>query len=75
MFILQLNPTLNVYSKIGKGRALFIIEYGEDRNTIWVIVLNKTNEIKHLDSNDIRLEENFTLGDEKILLPEDWVKK
>ena len=70
--ILQLNPVLPVYTKLGKGRALFILDYGADINTCWIVVLNKTSEIKHFDSNDIRLEENYTYGTGKPELPEDW---
>lgn len=68
----QLNPTIPVYTKLGKGRALLIIDYGMDVNTCWVVSLNETGEIKHLDSNDVRMEENHTFGTKKAILPDGW---
>ncbi len=71
--MLQLNPSLFVYTPLGKGRALFIIDYGMDINTCWVVAL-KDGQIKHFDSNNIRLEENYTFGIDKPDLPEGWIK-
>jgi hypothetical protein len=71
--ILQLNPTIPVYTKLGKGRAIMVIDYGQDINTCWVVALIN-GEIKHFDSNDIRMEENHTYGFSKPKLPDDWVK-
>ena len=68
----QLDPTLNVYTPLGKGRTLFMIDYGIDMNTIWVVCLNGTNEIKHFDANNIRIEENYTLEDKPLTLPDGW---
>src|SRR6516162_3788804 len=51
--ILQLNPEMMVYTPLGHGRTIFIIECGADMNTCWVVVLTATGEIKHFDSNDI----------------------
>lgn len=60
--ILQLNPTIPVDTKLGKGRALIVIDYGQDFNTCWVVALDKGGVIKHFDSNQITLQENFTYG-------------
>lgn len=70
--ILQLNPHVPVYTKLGKGRALIVIDYGPDINTCWVVALDKTGEIKHFDSNDVRLEENHTYGTAKAAFPDGW---
>jgi len=72
--ILQLSPTIPVYAKLGRGRALMVIDYGMDVNTYWVVALSNTGEVKHFDSNHIRLEENYTYGTMKAILPDDWVK-
>lgn len=66
MSILQLNPQLNVFTPIGEGWAFFIIDYGAWMNSCWVVRLNETGEVKHFDSNDIKIEGNPTL-DEKLL--------
>ena len=73
--IIQCSPTIPVYTKLGMGRALFLIDYGQDVNTCWVVALNRTAEIKHFDSNDVRLEENYTFGTNKAFIPEDWNKE
>ena len=64
--ILQLNPQLNVFTPLGEGWVFFIIDYGAWMNSCWVVRLNETGEVKHFDSNDIRIEGNPTL-DEKLL--------
>lgn len=60
--IIQLSPPLWVYTPLGEGWALFLIDYGMNHNTCWVVALNKTRRMKHFDSNDIRLAENQTYG-------------
>lgn len=64
--MIQLNPQINVFTPLGEGWAFLIIDYGAWMNTVWVVRLNKTGEVKHFDSNDIRIEGNPTL-DEKLL--------
>jgi hypothetical protein len=64
--ILQLNPQINVFTPLGEVWAFFIIDNNPWTNSCWVCRLNGTGEIKHFDSNDIRIEGNPTL-DEKLL--------
>ena len=71
--MLQLNPTMPVHTKLGKGRAILIIDYGMDINTCWVVALNSTGKIKHFDSNDVVIEDNRTYGTTSVV-PESWVK-
>ena len=47
----------------GIMRALFIIDYGCEANTIWICAVKKTGEIKHFDSEQIKIEKNYTLGE------------
>lgn len=58
--ILQLNPTISVNTPLGKGHALFIIDYGMHQNTCWVVCLSENGIVKHFDSNDITLSPNYT---------------
>lgn len=58
--ILQLNPTLLVETPLGRGHALFIIDYGMHQNTCWVVALERDGVVKHFDCNDIILATNFT---------------
>jgi hypothetical protein len=58
--ILQLNPTILVETPLGRGHALFVIDYGMHQNTCWVVVLEKDGVTKHFDCNDIIVCTNFT---------------
>lgn len=58
--ILQLNPTILVDTPLGKGHAIFIIDYGIHQNTCWVVSLVQDGVVKHFDCNDIILATNYT---------------
>lgn len=58
--ILQLNPTILVETPLGRGHALFLIDYGMHQNTCWVVTLEENGIVKHFDSNDIILASNYT---------------
>lgn len=55
--MLQLNPTIDVWTPIGDGEAMFIIDYGVNVNTVWVVRLSG-GIIKHFYSDDIRIYDN-----------------
>lgn len=55
--MLQLNPTIGVHTPLGDGEAMFIIDYGVNVNTVWVVRLPK-GIIKHFYSDDIRVYDN-----------------
>ncbi len=52
--ILQLNPTIEVHTPLGDGEAMFIIDYGVNVNTVWVVRFKK-GVVKHFYSDDIRV--------------------
>ena len=56
----ELKQPIYVNTDLGKGIALFIIDYGINLNTCWVVCLLETGEVKHFDSNQIRIERNDT---------------
>jgi hypothetical protein len=65
--ILQLDPIIYVTTPLGEGRAIFIIDYGINLNTWWVVALDGVKDedigaIKHFDSEDIRLHGNPAHG-------------
>jgi hypothetical protein len=60
--ILQMNPSILVETPLGRGHALFIIDYGMHQNTCWVVALQKDGVVKHFDCNDIIIATNFTYG-------------
>lgn len=55
--MLQLNPTIEVHTPLGDGEAMFIIDYGVNVNTVWVVRLPK-GVIKHFYSDDVRIYDN-----------------
>lgn len=60
--ILQLDPAILVYTPLGKGQAIFIIDYGMHQNTCWVVALEESGIIKHFDCNDVIIGTNYTYG-------------
>ncbi len=58
----QLNPTIMVETPLGKGQAIFVIDYGMHQNTCWVVALQVDGVVKHFDCNDIILSTNYTYG-------------
>lgn len=58
----QLNPTIQVETPLGKGQAIFLIDYGMHQNTCWVVALITNGIVKHFDCNDIILAINYTYG-------------
>lgn len=58
--ILQLSPTILVETPLGKGHAIFIIDYGMHQNSCWVVTLEQNGIVKHFDSNDIIVCTNYT---------------
>jgi hypothetical protein len=55
--MLQLNPTIDVHTPLGDGEAMFIIDYGVNVNTVWVVRF-KGGVMKHIYSDDIRVYDN-----------------
>ncbi|MEO8583919.1 MAG: hypothetical protein ABI415_09000 [Flavitalea sp.] len=58
----QLNPTILVDTPLGRGHAIFIIDYGMHQNTCWVVALQDSGIVKHFDCNDVILSTNYTYG-------------
>ncbi len=58
--ILQLNPAILVETPLGRGEAIFVIDYGMHQNTCWVVALQKDGIIKHFDCNDVLISTNYT---------------
>lgn len=73
--ILQLPTTIPVHTPHGHGEAMFIIDYGINVNTVWVVRL-KGGHIKHYYSDDIRVYDNPMNGSGwDVDIPKEWVKE
>lgn len=46
----------------GEGMALALIDYGFQWNTCWIVALRKSRELKHYESEQLKLSVNFTFG-------------
>jgi len=50
-----------VKTPLGEGLAIMVIDYGIHLNSCWVVALEQHEwQIKHFDSNDIKLNRNDT---------------
>lgn len=65
----RIQPPISVRTPLGDGWALFMIDYGPDWNTCWIVQIYETGQIKHFDSNDIRIAANPTYGTEEQEIP------
>jgi hypothetical protein len=59
--ICEVRQTIFVNTPHGVGQVMFLIDYGIHHNTVWVIALKSDGSIKHYDSNQIKMERNYTL--------------
>jgi hypothetical protein len=53
----EIQQVILVQTIHGEGLSLFLIDYGPNLNTIWVIANCNDGKIRHYDSNDIVLKE------------------
>lgn len=59
--ILPLNPPIPVETPLGKGQALYLIEYGPDIDLYWVTVLDENRECFTYNNRDIRAQISVSL--------------
>jgi hypothetical protein len=55
--IIQLSPTIEVKTPLGDGEAFFMIDYGLNVNTVWLVRL-EGGVVKHFYSDDILIYGN-----------------
>lgn len=72
MTILQLNPTIDVHSPLGYGKALFLIEKSEQMNGIWKVRMYDSGKINNFYDDDIMIYGNKTDGEKDIIIPKNW---
>lgn len=65
-----------VYTPLGEGTALLYLAPSYLNNGVVVVKLSKTGELKHFDTNDIRMQGSPTYGEPLVpKLPEEWNTK
>ncbi len=61
--LMQLDPTLPVEVEgKGKGYAIMVIDYGENHNLVWVVIMDDTREIWCVQNQEIKAQSNWTMG-------------
>jgi hypothetical protein len=58
----ELQQILWVTTPHGDGQVLFLMDYGVHENTIWIVTLEETGEIKHYNSNQLKICKNYTIN-------------
>ena len=58
----ELQQIMWVTTPHGDGIVLFLMDYGPQENTIFVVALEKDGVIKHYNSNDVKLCKNDTFN-------------
>ena len=51
----RVDPRIWVLTPKGEGYAHFLIDYGPDDNTVWVVSLIPSGNVIHVDSAEIRV--------------------
>lgn len=60
--MIQLNPTIPVFTPKGKGWAFFVIDRSQEHDLEWVVFLDNSGECWTFRNSDIRIDKNYTLG-------------
>jgi hypothetical protein len=60
--ITQLNPPIPVRTPQGKGMAQMVIDYGLEHDLLWVVFQDENGECWSWRNQDIRAQNNFTIG-------------
>lgn len=69
MSFTQLNPQIPMMTEKGKGQAVAVIDYSEEHDLIWVVILDENGEIWCVNNTKVRGFPNFTMGRKKFNNP------
>jgi hypothetical protein len=58
----RIEPPIWVTTPLGEGDALFLLDYGVNLNSVWLVHLHQDGKVKHFDSDDIRVMGNLMYG-------------
>lgn len=58
----QLNPTIPLDTRRGRGQALAVIDYGLEHNLLWVVAIDDTREVWCVPNPDVRVQPNWSAG-------------
>jgi hypothetical protein len=70
----RINPTLAVHTPLGIGKAIFLIDYGTETNSVWKVCLEDGRTLNFYD-DDIRMYGNPMDGEDLTPdIPDNWKK-
>jgi hypothetical protein len=72
--ILQLNPTLDVHTPLGYGKAMFLIDRSEQINSIWKVRMYDSGKMINFYDDDILIYPNKMDGECDLEITKDLVK-
>lgn len=58
--ILQLAPQIPVETPRGNGRAILVIDYSEEEDLIWTVIIDETREVWCFRNRHIKAQPNLT---------------
>ena len=75
MIIHRIHPTIVVHTPIGTGKAIFLIEYGQDVNSVWKVRMDATGRPVNFYEDDILIYGN-PMDEEHLIrqIPKEWKK-
>ncbi len=62
MTILQLKPTIPLITPKGTGKAILVIDYGEEHHLLWTVLIDETGEIWTFKNPEVKAQNNITMG-------------
>lgn len=68
--ILQLSPMLPVITPKGSGYAFLVIDYSQEHDLLFSVIIDDTGEIWTFNNKEIRATANITMGRPSVISPE-----
>lgn len=60
--IIQLKPQIPMLTDRGPGQAIMCLDYSEEHDLMWVVILDESGEIWTLKNSQVRGLPNHTMG-------------
>ena len=60
--IIQLNPQIPLITSKGNGQAIALLDYSEEHDLMWVVILDSNGEIWTLKNSEVRGFPNESIG-------------
>lgn len=67
--ITQLNPQIPMMTEKGPGQAVACIDYSEEHDLMWVVILDENGEVWTLKNSQVRGFPNHTMGRKNFANP------